>query len=80
MVNVWLRMALRLLLLPVVVGIAYECSRWSGRHDGWISRLIRWPGLQMQRLTVFEPDDRMIEVAIHAMQQVIPPDDSDTWK
>lgn len=78
--NVWLRMALRLLLLPVVVGIAYECSRWSGRHDGWISRLIRWPGLQMQRLTVFEPDDRMIEVAIHAMQQVIPPDDSDTWK
>lgn len=78
--NVWLRMILRLVLLPVVVGIAYECNRWAGRHDGVISRAIRWPGIQMQRLTVFEPDDSMIEVAIASMEKVIPPDDSDTWK
>ena len=77
--NVWLRMALRLLLLPVVVGLAYECNRFAGRHDGPISRAIRWPGLQMQRLTVFEPDDSMIEVAIAAMQRVIPEDESDKW-
>lgn len=78
--NVWLRMGLRLLLLPVVVGIAYELNRWAGRHDGMISRLVRWPGMQMQKLTVFEPDDSMIEVAIDAMQTVIPSDDSDEWK
>ena len=77
--NVWLRMALRLILLPVVVGLAYECNRFAGRHDGPISRAIRWPGLQMQRLTVFEPDDSMIEVAIAAMQRVIPEDESDKW-
>ena len=79
MANVWLRMALRLILLPVVVGLAYECNRFAGRHDGPISRAIRWPGLQMQRLTVFEPDDSMIEVAIAAMQRVIPEDESDKW-
>jgi len=78
--NVWLRMILRLVLLPVVVGIAYECNRWAGRHDGVISHAIRWPGIQMQKLTVFEPDDSMIEVAIASMEKVIPPDDSDTWK
>lgn len=78
--NVWMRMILRLVLLPVVVGIAYECNRWAGRHDGVISRAIRWPGIQMQKLTVFEPDDSMIEVAIASMEKVIPPDDSDAWK
>lgn len=78
--NVWIRMALRLVLLPVVVGIAYECNRWAGRHDGLLGRAIRWPGIQMQKLTVFEPDDSMIEVAIAAMKRVIPPDDSDAWK
>ena len=78
--NVWLRMILRLALRPVVVGIAYECNRWAGRHDGVISRAIRWPGIQMQKLTVFEPDDSMIEVAIASMEKVIPPDDSDAWK
>ena len=78
--NVRLRMILRLVLLPVVVGIAYECNRWAGRHDGVISRAIRWPGIQMQKLTVFEPDDSMIEVAIASMEKVIPPDDSDAWK
>ena len=78
--NVWLRMILRLVLLPVVVGIAYECNRWAGRHDGVISRAIRWPGIQMQKLTVFEPDDSMIEVAIASMEKVIPPDDSDACK
>src|SRR5699024_11005834 len=39
--NVWLRMILRLVLLPVVVGIAYECNRWAGRHDGLLGRAIR---------------------------------------
>lgn len=77
--NPWMRMLMRLVLLPLVIGLSYECIRFAGRHDNWLSRALRWPGLQMQRLTVFEPDDSMIEVAIAAMQHVIPPDGSDDW-
>ena len=77
--NPWMRMAMRLVLLPLVIGLSYECIRFAGKHDGQISRALRWPGLQMQRLTVFEPDDAMIEVAIAAMQRVIPEDGSDDW-
>ena len=77
--NPWMRMAMRLILLPLVIGLSYECIRFAGKHDGLISRALRWPGLQMQRLTVFEPDDSMIEVAIAAMQRVIPDDGSDDW-
>lgn len=77
--NPWLRMAAHLLLLPLVVGISYEFNRFAGRSDGLVSRALRWPGLQIQRLTVFEPDDAMIEVAITAMEAVVPEDDSDSW-
>jgi len=77
--NPWLRMALRLLMLPFVVGIAYEINRYAGRYDNALTNVLRWPGIQMQHLTVFEPDDSMIEVAIEAMKRVIPDDDSDNW-
>lgn len=78
--NPFVRMALRLLLLPVVVGLSYEVNRFAGRHDNWFTKLLRWPGLMLQNLTVFEPDDSMIEVAIEAMKRVIPEDKSqDAW-
>ncbi|NBI82731.1 DUF1385 domain-containing protein [Clostridiaceae bacterium] len=77
--NPWLRMALRLLMLPFVVGIAYEINRYAGRYDNALTNILRWPGIQMQHLTVFEPDDSMIEVAIEAMKRVIPDDGSDNW-
>ncbi|MBQ8143738.1 MAG: DUF1385 domain-containing protein [Butyricicoccus sp.] len=79
MSNPWMRMVMRLVLLPLVIGLSYECIRFAGKHDGAVSRILRWPGLQMQRLTVFEPDDGMIEVAIEAMKRVIPEDNSDDW-
>ena len=44
-----------------------------------VSRALRWPGLMIQHLTVFEPDDSMIEVAITGMKAVIPDDGSDNW-
>ncbi len=72
-------MALRLLMLPFVVGIAYEINRYAGRYDNALTNILRWPGIQMQHLTVFEPDDSMIEVAIEAMKRVIPDDGSDNW-
>lgn len=73
------RMIGHLLLLPVVVGISYEINRFAGRRDNWLTHALRWPGLRLQHLTVFEPDDSMIEVAITAMQHVIPKDGSDAW-
>ncbi len=78
--NPFVRMALRLALLPVVVGISYEVNRWLGRHDNWISRIVRAPGLWFQSFTTFEPDDSMIEIAIAALREVIPDDgEKDNW-
>jgi len=77
--NVWMRMLLRILMLPVVVGISYEINRFAGRHDNWFTNLLRAPGLALQRLTTAEPDDSMLEVAIKAIEKVIPEDGSDRW-
>ncbi len=78
--NVFLRMALRLLLLPVVVGISYEVNRFIGRYDNAFTKFMRAPGLWFQRFTTFEPDDSMIEVAIAALSEVIPENkDADNW-
>ncbi len=78
--NPFVRMALRLVLLPVVVGISYEVNRWLGRHDNWVSKIVRAPGLWFQSFTTFEPDDSMIEIAIAALREVIPDDgEKDNW-
>jgi len=78
-VNPFLRMLAHLVLLPLVVGISYEFNRFAGRSESLVSRALRWPGLMIQHLTVFEPDDSMIEVAITGMKAVIPDDGSDNW-
>ncbi len=70
--NIGLRVLYKLLLLPVVMGISYELLKWCGRSDNIITRAVRTPGLWVQRLTVFEPDDGMIEVAIAAVTPVLP--------
>ena len=79
--NVFLRIGLRVLLLPVIVCVAYELNRWAGRHDtNIVSRIVTWPGKQLQRLTTNEPDDGMIECAIRAMELVIPEEKGkDAW-
>lgn len=78
--NVWVRVGLRLLLLPVVVAISYEINRWVGRHDNLCSRILSAPGKWLQHLTTNEPDDEMIECAIRALELVIPEKQgSDAW-
>ena len=67
-----LRVVLKLLLLPVVMGISYELIKLAGRYDNLATRIISAPGLWLQRLTTFEPDDSMIEVAIAAVKPVLP--------
>ena len=70
----------KLLLLPLVVGISYEINRWVGRHDNWFSRILTAPGMWMQNFTTYEPDADMIEVAIMAVQAVLPEKEgSDRW-
>ncbi len=68
--QVWLRLVLRLLLIPVIAGISYEFIRFAGKSDNVISNLLSAPGLWLQRLTTKEPDDEMIEVAIAAVEAV----------
>ncbi|WP_312640914.1 DUF1385 domain-containing protein [Hydrogenoanaerobacterium sp.] len=68
----WMRIIIKLLLLPVVVGIAYEIIKLAGRYDNVITRFISAPGLWLQRLTTNEPHDDQIEVAIESMKPVIP--------
>ena len=78
--NSFARMGAHLLLLPVVVGISYEINRWCGRHDNWLSAALSAPGKWLQNITTYEPDDGMIEVAIRAMELVIPEEKgSDAW-
>lgn len=68
--NVWLRMASRIVLIPVIAGVAYEFLRLAGRSDSPIVNLLSKPGMWMQNLTTKEPDDSMIEVAIAAVNSV----------
>lgn len=78
--NTWARMGCKLLLLPVIVGITYEINRWAGRSDSLLSRILTWPGKQVQRITTNEPDDGMMECAIRALELVIPEEKgSDSW-
>lgn len=76
----WLRILLKLVLLPIVVGISYEIIKFAGRHDTSVMRFILTPGLWLQRLTTREPDDSQLEVAIASLKAVLTdnPDD-DKW-
>lgn len=78
--NMFARMLCHLLLLPFVVGIAYEINRWCGRHDNWLSAALSAPGKWLQHITTYEPEDGMIECAIRALELVIPEEKgSDEW-
>ncbi len=75
--QLWLRVLVKLALIPVIVGIGYELIKLAGRRDNFFTRIISAPGLLLQRLTVYEPTDDMIECAIAAMSKAIPEDGSD---
>jgi uncharacterized protein YqhQ len=67
-----LRIVSRIVLLPVIAGIAYEFLRFTAAHqDKAIIRLITKPNLALQRLTTREPDEGMLEVGIAAFKQVL---------
>ena len=68
--NVWLKLVARLLLIPVIAGISYEFIRLAGRYENGFVEIISKPGLWLQRLTVMEPEDDMIEVGIASVEAV----------
>ncbi|HEX2742372.1 MAG TPA: DUF1385 domain-containing protein [Rubrobacter sp.] len=69
----WLYMlASRVVVIPLVAGIAFEFIMWSARNqDNAIVRALVWPGLQMQKLTTREPSDDMVEVAMASLKKVL---------
>jgi len=70
--DLWLRIASRIALLPLIAGIGYEIIRFAGRSEkAWVAWAIT-PGLWMQKLTTREPSDDQIEVAIRALEAVRP--------
>ena len=70
----------KLLLLPLIVGISYEINRWVGRNDNRFTKALTAPGMWFQNFTTCEPDDSMIEVAITAVEAVLPEEaGADRW-
>ena len=70
------RVIVKILLLPIMMGVGYELIKVAGKHDNLFTRIISAPGMWLQHLTVLEPDDDMIECAITAFKEVIPPDEN----
>ena len=66
------RIASRLITIPIVAGISYELMKLGARHyDHPLVKLLIAPGLALQRLTTREPDDSMLEVAIASLKDVL---------
>src|SRR5205814_3275651 len=61
----------RILLLPVIAGLAYELIRFAGRHQNRVVMTILAPGLWLQRLTTREPSLEQLEVSIRALREVL---------
>lgn len=69
--KLWMRLLLKLPLLPVITGVGFEFLMYSGKHDNVITRIATAPGLWMQRLTTREPDDDQIEIGITALKSAL---------
>lgn len=75
-----IRTLIKLALLPLIMGIAYELIKIAGRYDNFITKIISYPGVCLQHLTTAEPDESQIEVAIASMNPVIPENkEEDKW-
>ena len=59
---------IRLIILPLLMGVGYEFIRFAGKHPSAVTRALSAPGLWMQRITTKEPDEGMLEVAITSLK------------
>lgn len=68
--NPVMKVAVRILLIPVIAGISYEIIRLAGRSDNILVQILSLPGALLQRLTTKEPDEGMVEVAMKSVEAV----------
>ena len=66
----WLRLVIRILLIPVIAGVSFEIIQWAGRSDSKFADIVSRPGLWFQGLTTKEPTEDMAEVAIASVEAV----------
>ena len=66
------RVPLKLLFLPIVVGVGFEFIKFAGTHNNLFVKIVSAPGLWIQRLTTKEPDESQIEVAIISLKAALP--------
>jgi len=72
--NLWIRVASKLVTLPLIVGLGFEFIMYAGKHDNLFTKIVSAPGLWMQRITTKEPDEAQLSVAIEAILGAIPED------
>lgn len=66
----FIKLLIKLSLLPIVAGVSYEILKFLAKFDNWFVKIIKAPGLLLQKITTAEPDDSMVEVAIAAFKTV----------
>ena len=69
--NPFLRVAIRILCIPIVAGISYEIIKFLGKYNNILSKIVAYPGMMMQKITTKEPDDEQLEVAIAALKAAL---------
>ena len=79
--SIIINILLRLIFIPLVIGISYEILKFAGRHTDWtVMKIINAPGMLFQLFTTKEPDDSQMEVAIEAFKNVLVEDkNADNW-
>lgn len=68
--NMLLKVVCRILLVPVIAGVAYELIQWAGRSENWFTNAMSKPGMAMQKLSTREPDASMLEAAIASIEAI----------
>ncbi len=68
----WVRIVIKIALMPVIMGVGYEFIMFAGKHENWFTRALSAPGLWMQRITTKEPDDYQLAIAICAIKASMP--------
>jgi len=69
--NFWYKLAARVALLPLIVGVSYEVIRYAAKKQSSLMALMTKPGLWLQRITTQAPTDSQVEVAIHALNHAM---------
>ncbi len=77
MSNRIIRLAVSIVTIPLIAGLSYEVLKGAAASDNLFCRIVRSPGLALQRLTTKEPDDDMLEVAIASFNLAMNPPDHD---